>query len=393
MSEKAFFGRFIFFLAACLVLVSPGVADAPVDCPLAKVLYYFDGVVTLDWEPVPDATSYFVYRSDDPSLLELLAVPPLVEIETPPWTDDAVPGPIAYYRVTAANTEGEGPLGNFAYRFERSYVDTGDVEEPFSFHVSFPDIRAQADADEALLFYWVGNDNPMDLIRLGLGPDFECSCRSIVIHPVGEPPFPPWLLAGDGPWSLDCREGHELQLKAWTFPTEYIIITAGADDPRLPAKELPYSEGWANEYWLTIPGATPWATIDDALYDVFLDNGCVAMHSWIMIDATGTMQTRGVAPDPIDPCTPVFSGEPWDLQPGDGFVLVLDEEPPGGIALYSPPIMGEYSCYEPLPDLTCTVLDVNNPRLPVIEFLDPYAGPMAGETPVKIYGEDFHEAS
>src|SRR6185503_8966986 len=120
--------REVLGILAALSVAASAAAAAPSNPPLGvRADTSVPGQVTLTWLPVTGATSYKIYRKVDP-LIQLVAIPPnppqwlfivpvsaVATVTDATYTDTGLPPLVRqFYVVTAANDDGESPLGLLA---------------------------------------------------------------------------------------------------------------------------------------------------------------------------------------------------------------------------------------------------------------------------------------
>jgi microsomal dipeptidase-like Zn-dependent dipeptidase len=124
--------REVLGILAAVSVAASATAAAPPNPPLGvRADTSVPGQVTLTWLPVTGATSYKIYRKVDP-LIQLVVIPPnppqwqfivpvsaVVTVTDPTYTDTGLPPLVRqFYVVTAANADGESPLGLLATQLE-----------------------------------------------------------------------------------------------------------------------------------------------------------------------------------------------------------------------------------------------------------------------------------
>jgi microsomal dipeptidase-like Zn-dependent dipeptidase len=124
--------REVLGILAALSVAASAAAAAPSNPPLGvRADTSVPGQVTLTWLPVTGATSYKIYRKVDP-LIQLVAIPPsppqwqflvpvsaVATVTGTTYTDTGLPALVRqFYVVTAANDDGESPLGVLATPLE-----------------------------------------------------------------------------------------------------------------------------------------------------------------------------------------------------------------------------------------------------------------------------------
>jgi hypothetical protein len=320
-----------------LVAAAPAPLRAqPTECAVLEASENVDGDVDLRWCEIAGATSYTVVRDllepgawDACGTWDVAGTPPL-----PPFTD---PRPVEWpmlWAVQAEDAVGTGPHSTVAWALEWDLTPVPGAD-PTRFLIGMPDIGGPRSSAEFLVRIYQETGTGTATVHR---EDPATGVRAT--HSIGEGAEGPEL-SGEQ-FAIGPGEIFLLEIDQDFTPATFLAV--GSQNPTQPPLVLAWSDPDDNRHFVTMPPDVAWADSEEALLQLFADNGCaeLGLAYWDGDPASPTFNQyvfQTVRGDPFgDPCDPIITGTRFDLLPGVGHQIFMLAAPPGNSILFDPPV-------------------------------------------------------